>query len=65
MIIILLKFIIKEENININLSNLIGPSFNESINFYIRKLIQLNQKTSIIYILHYINSFINRIRIQQ
>lgn len=47
---ILFKFYLNEEKIKINLSNWIGDKFNTNLNFYYIKLIQLNKKTSNVYI---------------
>nr|YP_025845.1 hypothetical protein 11 [Moniliophthora perniciosa]AAQ74301.1 hypothetical protein 11 [Moniliophthora perniciosa] len=56
---ILFKFYLKEEQIKINLSSLIGVDLNERFNYYIIKLIQLNKKTSNIYNIDFIiNRFI-------
>lgn len=47
---LIFKLLVKEETININLSSLIGSDLNNSFNYYIKKLYQLNQKTNIFYI---------------
>ena len=47
---ILFKFYINEEKVKLNLSNLIGDKMNNNLNYYLIKLIQLNKKTSTVYI---------------
>ena len=49
-IMIIFKFYLKEEKIKFNISNLIGVDLNNSLNYYLIKLIQLNKKTSSVYI---------------
>ena len=46
---ILFKFFF-EDNIKLNFSRFIGEKFNNSLNYYLIKLIQLNKKTSTVYI---------------
>lgn len=48
--IILFKFFLNEDKINLNLSSLIGEKLNKSLNYYLIKIIKLNKKTSTIYI---------------
>ena len=47
---ILFKFYINEEKVKLNLSSLIGDKMNNNLNYYLIKLIQLNKKTSTVYI---------------
>ena len=47
---ILFKFYINEEKVKLNLSSLIGDKINNNLNYYLIKLIQLNKKTSTVYI---------------
>ena len=47
---ILFKFYINEKKVKLNLSNLIGDRMNNNLNYYLIKLIQLNKKTSTVYI---------------
>jgi len=47
--IILFKFALPSE-IKLNLSNIIGPNLNNSLNYYLNKIIQLNKTTSKVYI---------------
>jgi hypothetical protein len=49
-IMLIFKLLIKEENIIINFSSLIGSKWNNSLNYYIIKLYKVNQKTSVLYI---------------
>lgn len=49
-IMILFKFYLNEEKIKLNLINLIGDRLNNSCNYYLIKIIQLNKKTSTFYI---------------
>jgi hypothetical protein len=49
-IMILFKFYLNENQIKLNYSRLIGEKLNENFNYYIIKIIQLNKKTSTIYI---------------
>ena len=49
--ILIFKYYLDEDKINIKLSNLIGHKMNNNLNYLIKKLIQLNKKTSTIYIL--------------
>lgn len=48
---ILFKFFLNEDKIKLNLSGLIGDKLNKSLNYYFIKIIQLNKKTSTVYIL--------------
>lgn len=48
--IISFKYYLNEENIKLNLSNLIGEKMNKNLNYYLIKIIQLNKRTSTIYI---------------
>lgn len=48
--IILFKFYLNEEKVKFNLSSLIGDKMNNNLNYYLIKLIQLNRKTSTVYI---------------
>lgn len=48
--IILFKFYFNEENIKFNLSNFIGDKLNNNLNYYFIKIIQLNKRTSTLYI---------------
>ena len=47
---ILFKFYLNEEKVKLNLSSLIGDKMNNNLNYYLIKLIQLNKKTSTVYI---------------
>ena len=47
---ILFKFYFNEEKVKLNLSSLIGDKMNNNLNYYLIKLIQLNKKTSTVYI---------------
>jgi hypothetical protein len=47
---ILFKFYLNEDKVKLNLSNLIGDIINNNLNYYLIKLIQLNKKTSNVYI---------------
>ena len=47
---ILFKFYLDEEKVKFNLSILIGEKRNNNLNYYLIKLIQLNKKTSTVYI---------------
>lgn len=49
-IIILFKFFLNENNIKLNLSSLIGDKLNNSLNYYIIKIIKLNKKANTIFI---------------
>ena len=46
----LFKFYLNEEKVKLNLSSLIGDKMNNNLNYYLIKLIQLNKKTSTVYI---------------
>lgn len=48
--IILFKFYLNEDKIKLNISSYVGDKFNDSLNYYLIKLIKLNKKTSSIYI---------------
>lgn len=48
---IIFKFYLDENKIKLNISNLLGNKLNDNLNYYLIKLIQLNKKTSAIYIL--------------
>lgn len=48
--IILFKFYFKEESFKFDISAFVGDKFNANFNFYLIKLIQLNKKTSSVYI---------------
>lgn len=48
---ILFKFYLSENKIKLNLSKFLGDKINKNLNFYLIKLIQLNKKTSAIYII--------------
>ena len=47
---LLFKNFLKEEEFKLNLSRLLGVKLNNNFNYYLIKLIQLNKKTSIVYI---------------
>ena len=47
---ILFKFYLNEKKVKLNLSSLIGDKMNNNLNYYLIKLIQLNKKTSTVYI---------------
>lgn len=47
---ILFKFYLNEAKVQMNLSSLIGDKMNNNLNYYLIKLIQLNKKTSTVYI---------------
>ena len=47
---ILFKFYLNEDKVKLNLSSLIGDKLNNNLNYYLIKLIQLNKKTSTVYI---------------
>jgi len=49
--VILFKFLLNEDKIKFNLSSLVGDKFNNNLNYYLIKIIQLNKKTSTIYII--------------
>ena len=49
-IIVLFKFYLNEDKIKLNFSSLIGDKLNNSLNYYLIKIIQLNKKTSNVYI---------------
>jgi len=49
-IMILFKFYLNEDKVKLNLSSLIGDKMNNNLNYYLIKLIQLNKKTSTVYI---------------
>jgi hypothetical protein len=48
--ILLFKFYLNEESFKLNLSNFIGDKLNNNLNHYLIKIIQLNKKTSTIYV---------------
>jgi hypothetical protein len=48
--IILFKFYLNEDKLNLNLSWIIGTKLNNSLNYYLIKLIKFNKKTSNIFI---------------
>lgn len=47
---ILFKFYLNESKVKLNLSSLIGYKMNNYLNHYLIRLVQLNKKTSIVYI---------------
>lgn len=47
---ILFKFYLKEDKIKFNFSSIVGEKSNQNLNHYLIKLIQLNKKTSSLYI---------------
>lgn len=49
-IIILFRFFFNEDNVKLNLSSLIGDNLNNSLNYYLIKIIKFNKKTSTVYI---------------
>ena len=48
---ILFKFYLNEEKVKLSFSGIIGDKMNKNLNYYLVKLIQLNKKTSTVYIL--------------
>lgn len=48
--IILFKFYLNENKVNVNLNKLVGDRYNKVINHYVTKIIILNKKTSTVYI---------------
>jgi hypothetical protein len=46
----LFKFYLNQDKVKFNLSSLIGDNLNNNLNYYLIKLIQLNKKTSTVYI---------------